>query len=173
VSAGDDADPLRGSDARFARRRLELAAELRALLGAHEAAEPLADAGRAAAIAADVGAAHREARPHPWALVRHAWPAGERGAVVALLHAVSARVGPRPAWLVVPGREPQVVALGSDLVLDNPLGFAALAGGELVLGDQAVPAGLWLHAGGDGWELEAWGAEPWLSATTRAIREAG
>jgi hypothetical protein len=24
---------------------------------------------------------------------------------------------------------------------------------------------------GDGWELEVWGTEPWLSAATRAIRE--
>ena len=173
MSDEEDASPLRGSDARFQRRRAELALELRALLGPRAAAEPMADADRAATIAADVGAAHREARPHPWAMVRHAWSSSERVAVVALLHAVSASVGARAAWLVVPGREPQVVSIASDAVLDNPLGFAAIAGGELVLADQAVPAGLWLHATHDGWDLEAWGAEPWLSATTRAIREAG
>jgi hypothetical protein len=66
------------------------------------------------------------------------------------------------------------VAVESDAVLDNPLGFAALAGGELVLLDQEVPAGIWLGgpaAGTGGWELEVWGAEPWLSAATRALRE--
>jgi hypothetical protein len=96
------------------------------------------------------------------------------------VHRVGAYVGARPAWLVVPGREPQAVALTSDVVLDNPLGFAALADFELVLLDQRVPAGLWLgrhtHVPGPGltrysWELEVWGAEPWLSAATRALRE--
>jgi hypothetical protein len=65
-------------------------------------------------------------------------------------------------------------------VLDNPLGFATLAGHELLLLDRELPAGLWLwrrvHDDGAArgvtvaWELELWG-EPWLSAATRAIRE--
>jgi hypothetical protein len=79
----------------------------------------------------------------------------------------------------VPGREPQAAAVTVDAVLDNPLGFAALAEDyELVLSDAALPAGLWLgrHAHAPPtpprytWELEVWGTEPWLSAATRALR---
>jgi hypothetical protein len=53
---------------------------------------------------------------------------------------------------------------------------------ELVVADREVPAGLWLGrhidaVGPEGvrhsWELEVWGAEPWLSAATRAVRELG
>jgi hypothetical protein len=55
--------------------------------------------------------------------------------------------------------------MDTEAVLDDPLGFAALAGGELVLLDQSVPAGLWLlgpppelPAGrADLWELDVWG----------------
>jgi len=166
--------PRRASDARFRQRRAELADALRGLLGSRAAAEPLDDADRAAALAAEAGAAHRAGRRHAWAVVRRRWGGDERAAVAALVHAVSAHVGSRPAWLILPGREPQAVAVESDAVLDNPLGFAALAGGELVLLDQEVPAGVWLAgpaAGVGAWELEVWGAEPWLSAATRALRE--
>ena len=171
---GDPADPLRGSDDRFRRGRAELAEGLRALLGPRAAAEPLDDPGRAAALAAEAVATQRDARRHPWAVVRAEWEEGERRAAAELLHAVSAYAGPRPAWLVVPGRDPQAVAVGSEAVLDNPLGFAALARGELVLLDQELPAGVWLAgpaAGAARWRLEVWGAEPWLSAATRALRE--
>jgi hypothetical protein len=173
-----DDDVRRASDERFRRGRESLAAALRRLLGA-AAAAPLADADRAAAIAAEARAGHRAAADHAWALVRHEWTSDDREGVAAVVHALSALVGSRPAWLVVPGREPQAAAVASDLVLDNPTGFAALsADHELVLVDAALPAGLWLarHAHEQAgptrytWELEAWGAEPWLSATTRALR---
>jgi hypothetical protein len=167
-------DPLRASDRRFHHRRAELVEALRALLGARAAPAPLDDAARAAALAAEVTREHRAARQNSWAVVRHEWAAHARAAVAALLQDVSERVGARPVWLVVPGREPQAVPASSDAVLDNPLGFAALAGGELVLLDRELPAGLWLAgpaAGGDAWRLEVWGSEPWLSAATRAVRE--
>jgi hypothetical protein len=96
--------------------------------------------------------------------------------VSAVLHRAAALLGARACWWIVPGREPQAVPLAADAVLDNPFGFAALAeGAELVLLDRELPAGLWLgpptEAGAPGWELEAWGSEPWLSAATRAVRE--
>ncbi|HZF68211.1 MAG TPA: hypothetical protein VEZ47_09245, partial [Gemmatirosa sp.] len=122
-------------------------------------------------------AGHRAAEAHAWAVVRHAWPGDDRGGVSELLHAVSALLAARPCWWIVPGREPQAVPLASDAVLDNPFGFAALAEGhELVLLDAELPAGLWLghpphDAAGDGWAVEVWGTEPWLSAATRALRE--
>jgi hypothetical protein len=172
-------DPRRASDRRFARARAELAERLRALLGP-QAPEPLADADRAAALAAEARAGHRAAGERPWALVRHAWPDDHRAGVVHVVHALSALAGPRAAWLIVPGREPQAAAVASDAVLDNPLGFAALAeDGELVVLDAELPAGVWLGRppltppAPRRWELEVWGAEPWLSAATRALREAG
>jgi hypothetical protein len=172
----------RASDNRFRRDREALNEALAGLLGARLAIEALSDADRAAAIAAEATAGHRAAEDHGWALVRHASPTDDRAALVALLHAIERRLESRAVWLVVPGREPQVVPLTSDVVLDNPLGFAALADFELVLLDQQVPAGLWVgrhvHDAGAGavahsWELEVWGAEPWLSAATRALREQG
>ena len=169
-------NPRRASDARFARQRAELTATLRGLLGAREALVPLPDADEAAALAAEARTAHREAATHEWTLVRHRWPAGERAGAAAVLHALSALLGPRASWLIVPGREPQAVALPSDVVLDNPFGFATLGDEpELVLLDRQLPAGLWLgpttDPAAEGWELEVWGTEPWLSAATRAIRE--
>ena len=169
-----DDDPLRASDRRFQRRRAELVDEIRALLGHRGAAAPVDDANRAAALAAESEAGHRAAREHGWAVVHHDWPAAARGAVAALVQAVSARIGARGVWLVLPGRDPQAVPLDAEAVLDNPFGFARLAGEELVLLDRELPAGLWLAgpgAGADGWRLEVWGTEPWLSAATRALRE--
>jgi hypothetical protein len=168
----------RGSNVRFRRRRAELVDSLRALLGPRGGVAPLDDADRAAALAVEARASHRAAEPDAWAMARRDWPSDERSDVVTLLHAIGDRLGARDAWLVLPGREPQVVALSSETVLDNPLGFAALADGEMLLLDQNVPAGLWLlrQAHGAGaqlsfsWELELWG-EPWLSAATRAMRE--
>jgi hypothetical protein len=177
-SPGSADEARRASDARFQQRREELVEALRSLLGTHAAAAPLPDADRAAALAAEARASHRTAGEHEWGVARREWTRDDRGAVVALLHIVRAHLGPRPVWLIVPGREPQAVVADSDAVLDNPLGFAALADFELVLLDQQLPAGLWLlrHSHGHpdatthGWELEVWG-EPWLSATTRAMRE--
>lgn len=171
-----DADPRGASDRRFARGRAELTAALRALLGAREAVLPLPDADRAAALAAEARTGHRQGASHDWAIVRHRWPASARAAATDVLHALSALLGARASWLIVPGREPQAVALSSDVVLDNPFGFATLGDGpELVLLDQQLPAGLWLGPAtapaDEGWELEVWGSEPWLSAATRAIRE--
>jgi hypothetical protein len=177
----------RASGDTFRRDGEALLGELRRLLGAHAAPELVADADAASALAAEARAGREAAEPHDWALVRRAWPADSRDAVVALVHAVSEAVGPRPVWLVVAGRTPQVAALRSDVVLDNPLGFAALSHAapgrvELVLMDRQVPAGLRLgrhvHVSGPTdtrftWELEVWGAEPWLSGATRALREAG
>ena len=163
-----------GSDRRFRRHRAELVDALRGLLGPRSRTEPLADADRAAALAVEARASHRQAAPNSWSMVRQEWANDEREAVVALLHALSALLGPRSAWMIVPGREPQAVGLTTDTVLDNPLGFAALSDFEMVLLDQSVPAGLWLlrhsYPTSSGWELEVWG-EPWLSAATRAIRE--
>jgi hypothetical protein len=169
-----DDDPLRASDRRFRHRRAELVDQLRTLLGPHGAVEPIDDANRAAALAAETEAGHRAAREHGWAVVRHAWPVEERGAAAALVQAVSALIGARAVWLVLPGRDPQAVPLDAEEVLDNPFGFAQLAREELVLLDRELPAGLWLvgpGAGADGWQLEVWGTEPWLSAATRALRE--
>ena len=172
----------RASDNRFRRGQEALREALAALLGARYTADILDDADRAAAIAAEARTVHRAAEEHDWTLVRHEWPSDDRTSVVAVLHAVSAHVGTRPLWLVIPDREPQVVGLTSDVVLDNPLGFAAIAGFELVLLDRELPAGLWLgrhsyirpsEATTYMWELEAWGGEPWLSAATRALREHG
>lgn len=172
----------RASDNRFRRGREALLDDLERLLGARHSAEIVHDADRAAAIAAEASTGHREAAEHDWALARHVWLSDDRTPLVTVLHAISTLVGPRPVWLIVPGREPQVVALTSDVVLDNPLGFAALAGFELVLLDRDVPAGLsigrhvyvsGLQSSRYAWELEAWGGEPWLSATTRALREHG
>jgi hypothetical protein len=170
------ADPRHASDRRFAQRRAELTAALRGLLGTREAVRPVPDADRAAALAAEALTAHRQVASHDWAIVRHRWPAGQRAAAADVLHALSALLGARASWLIVPGREPHAVALSSDVVLDNPFGFAALsAEPELVLLDQQLPAGLWLgpptNPADDGWELEVWGSEPWLSAATRAVRE--
>jgi len=169
----------RASDNRFRRDREALGTALRSLLG-NGAPLPLADADRAAALAAEARAAHRAASEHSWALVQHAWATDDREGVSAVAHALGARIGARPAWLVVPGREPQAVAVAGDAVLDNPLGFAALSEDhELVLLDAALPAGLWLGRQTDvgppptrhGWELEVWGTEPWLSAATWALRQ--
>jgi hypothetical protein len=173
------ADARRASDERFRRGRQELVVALRSLLGPRGAPEPLDDADRAAAVAAEARAGHRAAGEHAWAVVRHAWGEDGRAGAAAVLQGLGALVGSRPVWLVVPGREPQAVEVDSDVVLDNPIGFAGLAeGGELVLLDRQLPAGVWLgrHAGAApgapaGWELEVWGAEPWLSAATRALRE--
>jgi hypothetical protein len=177
----DDSSARRASDDRFRRRRAALTEALGALLGPRAAPEPLADADRAAALASEARAGYQEAEGRGWALVRRVWPRDDRAAVAEVMDAMRAALGERAVWLIVPGREPQAVPTTSDAVLDNPLGFAALAEGEFTLLDERLPAGLTLvrhpHASGSAtaysWELEAWGAEPWLSAATRALRERG
>ena len=165
----------------FRQRRTALTGEIARLLGPRVAAEPLDDAARAAALDA---AFHRDRRAfdaHEWARVSRWWGANEASDLADTLHRISYNAGPRPAWLLVGAREPQAVPLTSDVVLDNPLGFAALADHELRLLDQEVPAGVWLvrHSERSGfhiqyrWELEVWGSEPWLSAATRALRGIG
>lgn len=171
--------PRRASDDRFRRGRAALTEALRALCGPAHAPLPLDDADRAAALAAEARAAHREASAQPWAVVRQAWAAGAPDGVSAVLHGVAATVGARPGWLIVPGREPLAVPLLAEMVLDNPFGFAALAEGhELLLLDAELPAGVWLaretsddrSPAAHAWALEVWGTEPWLSAATRALR---
>jgi hypothetical protein len=112
-------------------------------------------------------------------VVRREWSSDDRGAVVDVLHAVAAALGPRPVWLVIPDREPQVVPLASDVVLDNPIGFVTLADQEFTLFDRSLPAGLTVtrHSHFRGyarltysWEVEAWGSEPWLSTLAGALR---
>lgn len=167
----------RHASARFHARRAELAAALVALLGPRAAPTP-ADAPTAAAVAQELTASHRDAEPYDWALVRHAWPAAAVGDCADALHRLSRNLGARAVWLVdgTPAVPAQAAALDSDAVLDNPFGFAALAEGdapELRLLDRDVAAGLWLTRDvASGWELEVWG-EPWLSATTRALRGHG
>ena len=171
----------RASRNRFRQRRAALAGELARLLGPREAAEPVDDSERAAALSAAFVRDHAAAEAHEWARVARWWGADEAGDLADTLHRISRHVGPRAVWLLLREREPQAVGIASDAVLDNPLGFAALTGHELRLLDQDVPAGVWLlrhsyHSPGDTryrWELEVWGAEPWLSAATRALRGVG
>ena len=173
MTAREDASP------RFHARRAALADGLARLLGPR-AQPPLADAATAAAAAAELAASRRDAEPHDWALLRHAWPAGAARECVEALHRLARNVGARAVWLVdeAPGAPPLAAALDSDAVLDNPLGFAALADGDgdeaaLRLLDRDVAAGLALARDGTReWTLEVWG-EPWLSATTRALRGIG
>lgn len=169
--------------ARFRARRAEVAEGLARLLGPRDAVAPLDDPAAVATVEAELLASHREAEPNDWALVRREWRAEAVADCADTLHRLAANLGPRAVWLVVPGREPQAVPISSDLVLDNPLGFAALvesADAELRLLDREVAAGLWLVRQGTyvgavvahSWELDVWG-EPWLSAATRALRGVG
>ena len=179
MESGDDL-AARLSALRFGRRRDELADWLRALLGPHALAAPVREVGQAAALHAEYRACERAAEGQDWARARASWALGDNDEAIDTLHRLSNNLGPRPSWLIVPEREPQACLLMSDIVLDNPLGFALLAEHELALMDQSVPAGLsFLRYGPNGdedaeyeWELVVWG-EPWLSATTRALRGIG
>jgi hypothetical protein len=162
---------------RFGLRRAELAADLSRLLGRHVRAEPSADPAEGARLTAEFLAGRGAAAPNEWAIVSRHWGGDEADTLTATLHRLSYNLGSRPAWLLTADREPQAVLLQSDAVLDNPLGFAAVATDEVRLLDRDVTAGLWLlrHShhfravAGYTWELNVWG-EPWLSATTRALR---
>lgn len=165
----------------------ELAIALRALLGARAPA-PIDDAARAARLATEFAASRDAAVPSEWALLSRTWPADATPALVDTLHRLARNLGDRSVWLLDLGAPAQAVALPSAAVLDNPLGFAAATDHALALLDADVVAGLRLvrrapdqTASDDSasddtrdatWGLEVWG-EPWLSATTRALRGVG
>lgn len=165
----------------FRHEQAGLAAALRGLLG--QAADSLTflDLEGAGALSAELLASHRAADEYGGSVVERTWPEAEIQLAVDAIHRVARNVGPRPVWFVVPLTAPQCVAVPNDVILDNPLGFAALADRELRLMDQELPAGLWLrrHTRDDAtghadytWELSVWG-EPWASAATRALRGIG
>ena len=80
-------------------------------------------------------------------------------------HRLARNLGVRDAWLMAGDRTAQAETLRSDTVLDNPMGFAAVAGHQLRLLDSQVTAGLWLarlshHFGAEvrfTWELDVFG----------------
>jgi hypothetical protein len=174
-----DANANRLREARFRAGRDALADWISALLGPHAGAAPVDNIRHAAALHAEYRASERAAEGQEWALARASWPLADLDEAIDALHRVSSNLGPRGVWLIVPGREPHACPLASDVVLDNPLGFALLADQELALLDRDVPAGFsfkrYERESEDGgtdyeWELIVWG-EPWLSATMRALRE--
>lgn len=165
---------------RFRHEQSGLAAAIEALLGTASGPLEFVTLDRADALAAEYQLSHRTAAELN-ATVEAAWPQDEIERAVMFIHSLIEHVGARPAWLIVQLTEPQALMLNSDVVLDNPLGFASLADSELRLLDREVPAGLWLvrHSHHYGpmltdytWELTIWG-EPWASAATRALRELG
>jgi len=168
----------RAAATRFRLAHQALTDGLSRLLGA-SAGTAISDRERAASIAAEFWAGLHAAEPNDWAFVAREWSDGERDRISDVLHRLNAYLGPRSVWLSSGAREPQALALTSDLVLDNPFGFAALADSEVRLLDQETGAGMWLgrhtHTGLSAtrftWELNVWG-EPWLSAATRTFREA-
>jgi hypothetical protein len=177
---------------RFRRRRDAVGEDLARLVGPRLTVTLLDDAARAAALQAEFLASHRAAEGQEWACVAQEWPAADVVALTDTVHRLARNLRPRAVWLLLPGHEPQAAGIDSDIVLDNPLGFAALGDHDVRLLDRDVPAGLWLarHPQGDvdatdaraghadaradvhTWSLEVWG-EPWLSATTRALRGVG
>jgi len=165
---------------RFRLRREALAEDLVRLLGRRGRVEPSADLDEGARLTAEFLAGRGAAEPNEWAIVSRHWGADETDALTTILHRLSRNLGARAVWLLTSDHEPHAVPLQVDSALDNPLGFAGLSGHELRLLDRDVPAGLWLRrhtnhfgpAARYSWQLEVWG-EPWLSATTRALRGIG
>ena len=162
---------------RFRHEQAGLAAALEGLLGKASGTLEFVTLDRADALAAEYQLSHRSAADLS-ATVEASWPQDEIERAVNFIHALIEHVGARPAWLIVKLTEPQAVPLTSEVVLDNPLGFASLADTELRLLDQELPAGVWFvrHAHQYGplladytWELIVWG-EPWASAATRVLR---
>ena len=162
---------------RFRRRRDVAHEDLARLVGPRPSVVLVEDAARATALQVEFLASHRAAEGQEWACVAQEWPAADLVALADTVHRLARNLRPRAVWLLLAGQDPQAAVIDSDTVLDNPLGFAALAGHEVRLLDRDVPAGLWLTRHEDGpagetWALEVWG-EPWLSATTRALRGVG
>ena len=162
---------------RFRQEQSGLAAALEALLGAVSDALEFVPLARADALAAEYQLSRRSAADVN-TTVEAAWPQEEIERAVNYIHALIEHVGARTAWLIMQLTEPQAVVLTSEIVLDNPLGFATLADNEVRLLDRELPAGLNFvrisHNYGPlltdyTWELTVWG-EPWASAATRALR---
>jgi hypothetical protein len=162
---------------RFRQEQSGLAAALEGLLGTASGALEFVTLERADALAAEYQLSHRSAADVN-ATVEAAWPQDEIERAVNYIHALIGHVGGRPAWLIVQLSEPQAVALTSESVLDNPLGFATLADNQVCLLDRELPAGLCFKRHTHDheslltdytWELTVWG-EPWASAATRALR---
>ena len=162
---------------RFRHEQSGLAAALEGLLGTASGALEFVTLDRADALAAEYQYSRRGAADLN-ATVEAAWPQDEIERAVNFIHGLMEYVGTRPAWLIMQLTEPQAVALTSEIVLDNPLGFATLADNEVRLLDRELPAGLCFlrHSHHFGpmlaeytWELTVWG-EPWASAATRALR---
>ena len=179
----EPADDLRARLAaeRFRRRRDDAHAEVARLVGPRATVTLLDDAARAAGLQAEFLASYRAAEGQEWACVAQEWPGADVVALADTVHRLARNLRPRAVWLLLAGTDPMAVPVDSDVVLDNPLGFAALGDHELRLLDRDVPAGLWLarhsvHVAAEPvehtWALEVWG-EPWLSATTRALRGVG
>jgi hypothetical protein len=154
-----------------------LAASLEGLLGTASGALEFVTLDRADALAAEYQLSQQSAAELD-ATVEATWPQDEIERAVNFIHALIEQVGARPAWLIIQLTEPQAIALTSEVVLDNPLGFATLADNEVRLLDRELPAGLSFirHSHDHGpmlteyiWELTTWG-EPWASAATRALR---
>ena len=173
-----NAESSRGIRAsRFRHEQSGLAAALEGLLGTASGGLEFVPLDRADALAAEYQLSRRSAADVN-TTVEAAWPEDEIERAVNYIHALIEYVGQRPAWLIVQLTEPQAVALTSEIVLDNPLGFATLADNEVRLLDRKLPSGLHLlrHSHHFGpmfteytWELTVWG-EPWASAATRALR---
>ena len=165
---------------RFRHEQSGLAAALEGLLGTASGALEFVTLERADALAAEYQLSRRSAADVN-TTVDATWPQDEIERAVNFIHALIEHVGARPAWLIVQLTEPQAVALTSEIVLDNPLGFATLADNEVRLLDRELPAGLGFvrHSHQYGpmlteytWELTVWG-EPWASSAARALRELG
>lgn len=162
---------------RFRHEQSGLAASLEGLLGTASGALEFVTLDRADALAAEYQLSQRSAADLN-ATVETTWPQDEIEPAVNFIHALIEHIGARPAWLIVQLTEPQAIALTSEVVLDNPLGFATLGDNEVRLLDRELPAGLAFirHSHQQEsmlteytWDLTMWG-EPWASAATRALR---
>jgi hypothetical protein len=163
---------------KFRTRNEEFVGELKSLLGSRSNPLSTADAEEASRLAKEFKAGYESAVPHDWALVKVVWGDAKTPDLVDALNKLSNHLGNREVWLLDLREERQAVALDSEEVLDNPVGFAAVCDQQVALLDRDVPGGFWLvrhsyHVGRAityEWELEIWG-EPWLSAATRTLRD--
>ena len=163
---------------RLRSRNAEFVAGLKGLLGSRPSTVRTANAAEATRLAKEFKAGYESAEPHDWALIKFAWKGADSRDLVEWLHRLSNHLGNRDVWLLDVAEAAQAASIGSEQVLDNPLGFASILDQQVALLDQQVPAGFWLvrhsyHVGESTtyeWELEVWG-EPWLSAMTHALRQ--